>query len=179
MERKALGEPLTSERLNASRNASHAALDHWFVRNRGVQRQGWEVNYQPTYYFENLQCPTGLSDVYWDTLAAAERRWSAPVHKQLEQADQRKFAERVVTTTGSFARATQTMATISPMRNGVASGPIIDPGAHSEPALLRLLPPVTKEIKPVAVADADQNAGSGKVLPFPSGLSRWKEAGNW
>ena len=166
MERKALGEPLTSEKLLASRDASHAALNHWFVRNRGVQRHGWEVNYEPTYYFENLQCPTGISDVYWDTLACAERRWSAPVTKQLEAADQRKFSDRIVKTTGSFAKLTQKM-----------SGPAIDPGATSEPALLRLLPPVAKQSRPAVVVD--QNACKGKVLPFPVGLSKWKEAGNW
>ncbi len=117
-----------------------------------------------------LQCPTGISDVYWDTLAAAERRWSAPVHKQLDQADRRKFSERVVKTTGRFAKPTMTMSMH-------AIGPTIDPGAHSEPALLRLLPQVEQTAKPVVVAD--DSAGNGKVLPFPSGLSRWKEAGNW
>jgi hypothetical protein len=164
MERKALGEPLTSEQMFASRDVSHAALNHWFVRNRGVQRHGWEVNYEPKYYFENLQCPAGISDVYWDTLAAAERRWSAPVTKQLEVGDTRKFSERVATKTGSFNKISMP-----------TNGPVIDPGANSEPALLRLLSPVKKEEK----AAENASESTGKVLPFPNNAFRWKDAGNW
>ncbi|MBU6454934.1 MAG: hypothetical protein KGS72_24405 [Cyanobacteria bacterium REEB67] len=132
MTQNALGQPLTSEKMGESRNATHAALNHWFVRNRGVQRHGWNVEYQPTYYFDNLRCPAGISEVYWDTLACAERRWSAPVHKQLDLADQRKLQDRMVRSTTSMPRFSQPV-----------SRPVVDPAVCSEPALLRLLPPVT------------------------------------
>jgi hypothetical protein len=167
MNQNALGQPLTSEKMSESRNATHAALNHWFVRNRGVQRHGWNVEYQPTYYFDNLRCPVGISEEYWDTLACAERRWSAPVLKQLDLADQRKLQDRMVKTTTSMPRLSQTM-----------SGPTIDPSVCSEPALLRLLPPVSSNpLK--AVAAVDEESGTGRVLPFPSGLSRWQDASNW
>jgi len=71
------------------KDSTHAAMNHWFVRNRGVQHKSWQVMYEPTYHLEDLRRPSGLDETYWDTLSQAEKRWADNPVKNQNMLDRR------------------------------------------------------------------------------------------
>jgi hypothetical protein len=73
---KVLNDALYRDDLLDRRTTTQSALNHWFVRNRGVTRQSFPVMYESNYQVEKLQRPGNIDEAYWDTLSQADQRWS-------------------------------------------------------------------------------------------------------
>ena len=78
---KVLNDALYRDDIVNRRTTTQSALNHWFVRNRGVTRQSYPVMYESNYQIEKLQRPGNIDEAYWDTLTQADQRWSVVPEK--------------------------------------------------------------------------------------------------
>ena len=146
-----------------SQEATRASINHWFVRNHGVQRNSWPVTYEPTYHIENLQCPKGIDETYWDTLSQAEKIWnSEPMKEQKLLDDRRYWLENSKLALAEQNRKNQTNFYTQAIEEAV---PFEEPLVKTKLALQKN---VVNEIKKET-----------NILQFCALREKWKQAGNW
>jgi hypothetical protein len=152
-----LNIPLSQEKQNQSKDTTRSALNHWFARNRGVQRNGWPVTYESTYHMESFCCPPGIDETYWDTLTHAEKRWNAtPVKNQSCEDKKQPWQEQAIS------------QIIRDARRAAAD--------YYEQAV-KPADPFEAPIQLHGKSATSQN--NENVVPFPTAQAPWKQAENW
>jgi hypothetical protein len=79
--------PLSQEKEEQSKDVHRAALQHWFAKEKPATRETWPVIYENPAPTENIPCPSGIDQSYWQNLSKIEQEWAtAPVQApDLEQ----------------------------------------------------------------------------------------------
>jgi hypothetical protein len=152
-----LNIPLSQEKQNQTKDSTRLALNHWFVRNRGVQRNSFPVTYEPTYQIESLRCPPGINEAYWDTLTQAEKRWNAtPVKNQTVEDQRQPWQQQAISQIIKDARRAA---------NDYYEQAVKPADPFEEPIQLH---PETAKLQ-----------NNENVVPFPTAQAPWKQAENW
>jgi len=182
--RNELFDPLVRFAESDRKKQTGAALNHWFVRNKGVARKAWPVTYEPTYQYEKLQCPPGIDQNFWDTLDRADYYWHKEPVKDQSIEDppyywhEQFVPEPVSTDTGEF---TPTFTNLKSMEASEAVSADEQLAAEEKLALEAAMQQFKNEALEIAEAQARTTdiTALKKVIAFKKSRTQWQRAGNW